>query len=400
MSELPTSDLSRLYERVRARSEALCTPLEPEDHVPQPVVDVSPPKWHLAHTTWFFETFILAVHAPDHRPLDPRYGYLFNSYYEAHGPRVARPNRGALSRPTVREVLRYREHVDQAMLGLLTSDPAPAVRTLVTLGLHHEQQHQELLVTDIKAILGRNPLQPAYATESTPALDVSVEHAVEAPTEEWLSWDGGLCEIGHAGDDFAFDNEEPRHTTYVPPVELRGDLLRNREVLDFIDDGGYERASLWHSEGLDWVRQNAIEAPLYWTRDPGAPHGWSHYTLRGPEAVDPDAPATHLSYYEAAAMASRLDARLPTEFEWEAVAPRLRTGARWEWTDSAYKPYPGFRAAPGAVGEYNGKFMVNQQVLRGASFATPPGHARLTYRNFFHAPLRWQYTGVRLARSL
>lgn len=391
--------LAARYREVRARTLALCAPLAVEDHVPQPIADVSPPKWHLGHTTWFFEAMILAVHVSGFRTFDPRYGFVFNSYYESQGARVVRAERGGLSRPTVAEVHAYRGHVDAAMARLLAQPLAPAVAALVELGLQHEQQHQELLLTDLKYILGVNPLAPAYATAATAAVDVTAEHAATTAAAAWVGWPGGLCEVGHAGAGFAFDNEAPRHQALVPACALRTTLVSNREYLAFMADGGYQRHALWHAEGLDWVRAHQLEAPLYWHRDADAATGWRHFTLAGLVDVPLDAPVTHLSYYEAFAFAQWAEARLPTEFEWEAAAPQLAWGARWEWTESAYKPYPGFRAAPGAVGEYNGKFMVNQQVLRGASFATPPGHARATYRNFFHPPSRWQYTGLRLARS-
>lgn len=392
-----TDDLLATYRAVRARTVALCAPLAVEDHVPQPIADVSPPKWHLGHTTWFFETLVLAPHQPAYRAFHPGYGFVFNSYYESVGPRVVRAERGGLSRPTVEEIHAYRAHVDAAMSALLAAPPTPALAALVALGLQHEQQHQELLLTDLKYILAVNPLTPAYATAATAAVDVAAEHAAVIGDDAWLTWPGGVVSIGHRGDGFAFDNEGPAHDALVPPCRLRATLVRNREYLAFMADGGYQRAALWHAEGLDWVRGQRVEAPLYWRRADDEPTGWQALTLTGPTPLALDAPVTHVSYYEAFAFAQWAGARLPTELEWEALAPRFTWGARWEWTESAYKPYPGFRPAAGAVGEYNGKFMVNQQVLRGASFATPPGHARLTYRNFFHAPARWQYTGVRLA---
>ena len=395
----PEQILLHRYRSVRARSERLCAPLAAEDHVPQPVAEVSPPKWHLGHTAWFFETFLLVPHRPGYRPFHPRYGYLFNSYYEAIGDRVARPERGHLSRPTVAEVLAYRAHVDEAMAALLAQPLAPAVAGLVELGLQHEQQHQELLVTDLKVILGVNPLIPAYGLQDAGVLDLGAEHdGTCPPLDDWLDLPAGTVEIGHGGPGFAFDNEGPRHAALLQAgVQLRRALVTNAEYLAFMADGGYARPALWHAEGWDWVRTLPRPAPMHW--QPGDAGQWLHYTLAGLRPLESTAPVTHVSFYEAFAFCQWAGWRLPTEFEWEAGAARLTWGRRWEWTQSAYLPYPGFRACEGAVGEYNGKFMVNQQVLRGASFATPPGHARLTYRNFFHAPLRWQYTGIRPARD-
>lgn len=389
--------LLRHYRAIRSRSVELCEPLAVEDHVPQPIADVSPPKWHLGHTTWFFETFVLARHWPNYQGFNPRFGFVFNSYYESLGPRVVRARRGDLSRPTVAEVHAYRAHVDAVIADLLSGPVGAEVATLVELGLHHEQQHQELLLTDLKYILSVNPLEPVYSATAAAAVDVHAEHAPVVGGDAWVSWEGGLVSVGHHADGFAFDNEGPRHEAFVPPSMLRTTLVRNREFLAFIRDKGYRTPALWHAEGLDWVRSHQIEAPLYWHVDEASPSGWRHQSLAGSAALPLDAPVSHVSFYEASAFAQWAGARLPTEFEWEVLAPRLSWGARWEWTDSAYKPYPGFRAAVGAIGEYNGKFMVNQQVLRGASFATPEGHARPTYRNFFHPPSRWQYTGVRLA---
>ena len=382
--------LSDQYRAIRAHSEALCAPLGPEDYVVQPIVDVSPPKWHLGHTTWFFETFLLGPHLPGYIVFDPDYNYVFNSYYETIGARVVRTDRGNLSRPTVADVYRYRHHVDDAMRRLLAQAPAE-IHGVVLLGLHHEQQHQELLLTDIKYILGHNPLFPAYragAETPPPAAPLAA-----AP----VRLAAGLYQIGFAGEGFCFDNELGRHTVYLHDAEVAGALVTNGEYLEFMAAGGYTDFRPWHAEGWEWVKANHVRAPLYWHFVDGA---WHRYSLGGLAPVDPAEFVAHVSYYEAAAYAAWRGARLPTELEWEAAAPHLQWCARWEWTESAYLPYPGFRKAPGAIGEYNGKFMVSQMVLRGASVATPPGHSRPTYRNFFHPPLRWQFTGIRLARTL
>jgi len=389
------------FQAVRQRSLALCAPLAIEDHVPQPVDYVSPPKWHLAHATWFFETLVLPRLRPGLPRHHPRYDYLFNSYYESLGQRVARAQRGTLSRPTVAEILAYRAQVDAWMLAALRQDDVPqATLDLITLGLQHEQQHQELLLTDIKFILGHNPLMPPYAVAEVADIEPAREHVGEATAPlNWHEIAGGTHEIGHIGEGFCFDNEQERHTCHLRPFRIASRLVSNQEYMAFMADGGYQRAEFWHAEAWDWLAAEGVQAPMYWFRHPDAPGSWWHYSLAGAEPLPPHAPVSHLSHYEACAYAQWAGARLPTEFEWEASAPRLDWGQRWEWTDSAYKPYPGFKKAAGAVGEYNGKFMVNQQVLRGASFATPPGHARPTYRNFFHPHLRWQYTGIRLTRD-
>jgi ergothioneine biosynthesis protein EgtB len=389
------------YQAVRQRSVALCAPLAIEDHVPQPVEWVSPPKWHLAHTTWFFETMVLLHGGRGYTCFHPQYSYLFNSYYESIGARVQRTGRGHLSRPTVAEVHAYRAHVDAAMHDVLTGPLDEATAAMIELGLQHEEQHQELLLTDIKYILGSNPLRPVYATGQAADLDMSAEHAPSSPSVQpgHVSHPGGLCEVGHTGEGFCFDNEGARHLTHLQPFEISRTLVSNRDYLAFMQDGAYQRPELWHSEGWAWLASEGINAPLYWFKPEGDTSDWWAYTLAGPAPIQLEAPVSHVSYFEAHAYAQWAGARLPTEFEWEAAHAQLDWGARWEWTESAYLPYPGFRKAEGAVGEYNGKFMVGQQVLRGSSFATPPGHSRPTYRNFFHPPLRWQYTGIRLARG-
>jgi ergothioneine biosynthesis protein EgtB len=404
---------------VRTLTEQLAAPLSPEDQTIQSMPDTSPTKWHRAHTSWFFETFLLDVELPGYRAYDDRYRYLFNSYYEAVGPRHARPERGLVSRPGAEEVGRYRQHVDGAMLDLLERPLAPALADLVTLGLHHEQQHQELLLMDIKHVLSVNPLQPAYAEAPAPPREGSGGRA-RAPG--WVEHPGGTVEVGAAGDGFAFDNEHPRHPVLLQPFALAAAPVTCGDWQGFIDDGGYRRPELWLSDGWAAVTTEGWEAPLYWS---GTSDDLTVFTLRGPRPVDPDEPVCHVSYYEADAYARWADARLPVEAEWEAIAADVPLAGRfldidalhptparpvdgvqqlfgdvWEWTASPYVAYPGFHPAAGAVGEYNGKFMVNQQVLRGGSCLTPAGHVRPTYRNFFPPGARWPMTGVRLARDL
>lgn len=384
------SGLADSYASVRRHSLNICVPLETEDYIPQPIVDVSPPKWHLAHTTWFFEEMILKPHAPGYRQYNSDYSFLFNSYYETVGERVVRDMRGALSRPTVADVYRYRQHVDEKMLKFLEDgDVSDEVRELVILGLNHEQQHQELLFTDIKYSFSVNPTFPVYKIED------AICERQQKGSSDFASVGEGLYEIGHTGDAFCFDNELAPHKVFLPAYQIQKRLVTNGEYLKFIEDKGYETFNLWHSEGWDWVNTQHIKSPLYWHYIEGE---WFHFTLGGLKALDPSLPVNHISFYEAFAFAEWSGHRLPTEFEWEAASNQFDWGLRWEWTHSAYLPYPGFSRAPGAVGEYNGKFMINQMVLRGASVATPPGHSRKTYRNFFQTNLRWQFTGIRLAK--
>jgi ergothioneine biosynthesis protein EgtB len=382
-------DLAKLYTSVRRHTEELCKPLEIEDYIPQPVVDVSPPKWNIAHTTWFFEEMILKKFVPDYQVFDEQFGFLFNSYYNSIGDRTARDHRGALSRPTVKRVFEYREHVDEKMVQLLSNKAGEELRELVILGLNHEQQHQELFLSDLKYTFSLNPLFPVYRS------DFPLVEKRDTGTGEFVKTEAGNFEIGFSGEGFCFDNELSRHRVYLEAFEIRDSLVTNREFIEFINNGGYRDPLIWHSEGWDWVNQNNVGSPLYWHQRDGE---WFNYTLAGLQKVLLDAPVCHVSFYEASAFAEWSGVRLPTEFEWEAASDKFSWGLRWEWTNSAYLPYPGFVKPDGAVGEYNGKFMINQMVLRGASVITPRGHSRNTYRNFFHPHLRWQFTGIRLAR--
>ncbi|WP_119419208.1 ergothioneine biosynthesis protein EgtB [Desertibaculum subflavum] len=406
--------LAERYAAVRNTSMALTVGLAPEDQVIQTMPDVSPTKWHLAHTTWFLETFLLTPFAPGYEVFDPSFGYLFNSYYEAIGERHPRPARGLLSRPTVGEVGRYRAAVDEAMQAWLGGVDAPrfaAAAPILEIGLHHEQQHQELLLTDIKHVLAQNPVMPAYraaAPAKRPQLGL----------DGWWDHEGGLVEIGHAGAGFAFDNESPRHRQYLPPFRLARRLVTAGQYLDFIRDGGYRRPELWLSDGWAAIKERGWAAPLYWIETEGG--AYDLLTLNGRRPLDPSEPVVHVSFYEAEAFANWTGFRLPMEAEWEVVAAGRQVagnfldaghyhptgegghlyGDAWVWTRSAYQPYPGYRAAEGALGEYNGKFMSGQMVLRGGSCATPDGHVRATYRNFFPPDARWQFSGIRLAADV
>ena len=419
-------DLAPLYERfhqTRAISNAIAAPLSAEDQTVQSMPDASPTKWHLAHTTWFFESFLLAPYLPGYRRFDERYAYLFNSYYDSVGPRHPRPQRGLLTRPSVADVGRYRAHVDEAMDELFAASRAPHCAFLIALGINHEQQHQELMLTDILHAFSCNALQPAY----DPALRAPTlsAHRPRPPRRDWHVYPAGMYEIGHCGDAFAFDNEAPRHCVYLRSFRLAAKLVTNAEWLQFIGNGGYRRPELWLSDGWATAQAEGWQAPLYWAHDAGKS---SAMTLCGSQPIDPAAPVCHVSYYEADAFARWTGKRLPTEAEWEIAAraiphrgntlgsgalrplpcsaedagssgPQQMFGDAWEWTSSPYVPYPGYRAPAGAIGEYNGKFMCNQMVLRGGSCVTPNGHVRASYRNFFYPHQRWQFTGLRLAED-
>jgi len=412
-------DLVHRFRSVRGHTEQLRAPLSAEDCVAQSMDDASPTKWHLAHTSWFFETFVLEPGLSGYRPFHPDFRVLFNSYYQQVGPQHPRPRRGLLTRPSLDEVLAYRAHVDAQVLELLAhgNGRAEPLAAVIELGLHHEQQHQELILTDAKHLLGANPLRPAYSPRPTHGV-----RAGAAPRSRWRRYPGGVHEIGDAGRTFAFDNERPRHATLLQPFALAARLVTNAEFVAFIDDGGYTRPELWLSDGWAAVQSRGWSAPLYWERRDG---GWEQFTLAGQRTLAPDEPVCHVSLYEADAYATWAGARLPGETEWETVASAVRVagnlldsgrlhpsaapsgdgvqqlfGDVWEWTRSAYGPYPGYRPPTGPLGEYNGKFMCNQFVLRGGSCVTPATHIRATYRNFFPPDARWQFSGVRLARDL
>ena len=380
--------LLEFFTETRTKSEEICKPLQIEDYVVQPIVDVSPPKWHLGHTTWFFEEFILKPHKSGYTLFDENFAFVFNSYYESVGARVVRTDRGNLSRPTVEQVYAYRKYVTQNLAEFLEEGLPEEIESIVEIGIHHEKQHQELLLTDIKYILGNNPLMPAYNNHFKESIN-------EDQTQDWIEISSGLYEIGHKGGSFSYDNELGRHQVYLNDFKISNRLVTNGEYLEFIKDGGYEKVLLWHAEAWDWVQTHKINSPLYWHNIKGE---WHHYTLNGLQKLDKNAPLAHISYYEAFAYAQWKGMRLPTEFEWEVAQSSFNWGQRWEWTESAYLPYPGYTKVDGALGEYNGKFMVSQKTLRGGSVATSSKHTRPTYRNFFHPQLRWQFTGLRLVK--
>jgi len=414
------------FHQIRNFTDTLCSGLEPEDYVVQSMPDVSPTKWHLAHTTWFFETFILKKFFGGYRPEIPEYAYLFNSYYNAAGDMHRRDLRGLISRPTVQETQRYRASIDSHIDDLVSDaeeELLDEIEPILVLGINHEQQHQELLITDIKHVFAQNPLYPVYRKAKTGALSSATPGSQSSPMQ-FIEFEEATVAIGHGGHGFAYDNEEPRHRALVPAFSLASRPITNGEYIEFVDDGGYTRPEFWLSLGWMTVNEQRWQAPLYWTKRDGA---WWQFTLSGFRPVNESEPVTHVSYFEADAYANWAGARLPTEFEWERAAfdyriegnfiedeifhPRAMSiskhdgqlhqmfGDVWEWTRSAYSPYPGYRAVPGALGEYNGKFMCNQYVLRGGSCATSRSHIRRTYRNFFQPEKRWQFTGIRLARD-
>jgi len=419
---LSRESLAELYKAVREFSHTLAEPLEIEDYVVQSMPDVSPTKWHLAHTSWFFETFVLSKALPDYKPPNPQYAYLFNSYYVLAGERHLRPKRGLISRPTVEETYSYRNHVDEGLLQFMENAGDKEWRDLasvIEIGIHHEQQHQELILTDIKHVLSENPLHPEYINKKKNGRTANTTQELR-----WVAFEGGIFNIGHQGDGFGYDNEYPNHKVYLNPFKLGSRLITNAEYMEFIEDGGYETPEIWLSEGWSSVETNGWIAPLYWQKQNGQ---WTEFTLSGLRKVAPDEPVTHVSYFEANAYARWAGSRLPTESEWEAAASNLEKdgnfvenlnfhplsldkssngnplkqmfGDVWEWTQSSYSAYPGYKTPPGALGEYNGKFMCNQMVLRGGSCATSKSHIRKTYRNFFPADARWQFMGIRLAKD-
>ncbi|MBY0536557.1 MAG: ergothioneine biosynthesis protein EgtB [Chitinophagaceae bacterium] len=375
------------FKHTRQQTENICKPLYIEDYSVQPIEFVSPPKWHLGHVTWFWEEFVLKQYKKGYKEYNADFSYLFNSYYNTVGKRVLRPTRGLMTRPSVNEVFAYRNYVTNEMLEFLETQLNDVIRNVVEIGINHEEQHQELLIYDIKYILGHQPLFPAY--------DATYKNIGLITNNQFLTHSEGVYEIGHIGNGFCFDNELNRHKVYVNNFEIAKYPVLNKEYLDFINDGGYTNFNYWHDEGWHWINTHQIKAPLYWHLIDGE---WHEYDLNGLHPLNTDTPVTHVSYYEAFAFAQWKNMRLPTEAEWEVAAPTLAIGNVWEWTNSAYLAYPGYNKAPGALGEYNGKFMVNQMVLRGASYATPLNHSRISYRNFFHANMRWQYAGIRLVK--
>lgn len=377
------------FTSVRAQTEAFCKHMTTEDYVPQPDLFVSPPKWHLAHTTWFFEEFILKPYFENYTEFDPEFSFLFNSYYNHVGKRTQRHERGLMTRPSVEQVYKYRAYVNTKIAELLKEEPNEKVCELLEVGLNHEQQHQELLITDFKYTLSLNPIHPVYHES------INLVNKKEIHTNTFAKIEEGVYEIGHQEPGFSFDNELGVHKVYIHEFEISKDLISNKEYIEFINAGAYDEFEFWLDEGWAWVNSNKVKAPLYWEEKEGK---WYNFTLAGQKEVDLEAPVVHISFYEANAFANWKKMRLPTEFEWEVASNQFEWGKRWEWTNSAYLPYPGFQIAEGALGEYNGKFMVNQMVLRGASVATSEKHSRATYRNFFHPHSQWQFSGIRLVK--
>ncbi|MDN3667427.1 ergothioneine biosynthesis protein EgtB [Algibacter miyuki] len=376
------------YKSIRLQTIAFCKHLQPEDYAIQVVSFASPAKWHLAHTTWFFETFILKNYSENYTEYDPNFNFLFNSYYNNVGDRILQTNRGNMSRPSTDHIFAYREFVDEKMLDFLKNNPTQDVLDLVLLGLNHEQQHQELLITDVKYMLGHNPLFPAYHKDVYLLKDRN-------QLQETIQIKEGIYEIGHQGDGFCYDNELGVHKVFIADFEINNFLVTNEDYIEFIEAGAYTDFNLWLDEGWSWINSQQINSPMYWHKIDGE---WHYYTLSGLQKIDKNAILSHINYYEANAFAVWKGMRLPTEFEWEIAAQQMDWGKRWEWTNSAYLAYPNFVKENGAVGEYNGKFMSNKMVLRGASVATSKNHSRTTYRNFFHPSERWQFTGIRLVK--
>ena len=382
--------LIEYYQKVRNDSMTMVKPLAVEDYIPQPSFFASPPKWNLAHTSWFFEELLLSRYKRDYKTYHPKYGYLFNSYYNSLGQRILRHNRGNLSRPTVEEIFKYRNYVDKNMEALLSNGHLSKEKEeLVVLGLNHEQQHQELFFTDLKYMFSTNPLFPSYT-------DLPYCEDSDSCDDDFVAVEEGLYEIGYKGDNFYYDNERQVHKVYLQSYQIRKSLVRNAEFIAFIEDDGYDRFEFWHDEALAWKDENQIKHPMYWIKENNK---WHQYTLAGLREINPSHILAHITFYEAAAFAQWKKLRLPTEFEWEIASDKIQWGKRWEWTESAYLPYPGYRKAEGAVGEYNGKFMINQKVLRGASVVTPRNHSRKTYRNFFHPSVGYQFNGIRLSKN-
>lgn len=380
------SALKQRFLDARNATELICSSLQKDDYSVQPIDYVSPPKWHLGHTTWFFEQFVLSEHKKDYKVFNKDFSYYFNSYYNNVGDRILRVNRGNMTRPTIDDIYQYRNHVTTNMAEFLENEILKSILDVVEIGLQHEQQHQELLTYDIKYIFGHQPAFPVLKT------DIQLQ---KEDNNDFIKIDEGVYKIGYTKEDFCFDNEQGVHNTYIHDFEIATRLVTNAEYMEFIEAGGYSNFNYWHADGWDWVQKNNISAPMYWHK---TNNDWKYYTLKGLQTINGNLPVNHISFYEAWAFAEWKGMRLPTEFEWEVASKQLNYGQLWEWTNSAYLPYPKYHKAEGAIGEYNGKFMVNTMVMRGASLATPKGHCRPTYRNFFTPDTRWHFSGIRLAR--
>lgn len=382
------TDLKKRYTTIRLLTEKHCSPLNIEDYIPQVENFASPPAWHLAHTTWFFEEMILKHYSKNYKVYNNQFSYLFNSYYNTIGKRNERSNRGAITRPTVNDIYKYRSYVDKHMINLIKLNLSKELKNLINLGLNHEQQHQELLITDLKLAFSFNPTFPVYNAKYE-------ENSLINKEQKWIKIEEGLYEIGENKKKFHYDNEKGKHKQYLYAFTIAKNLVNNKEYFEFINDGGYEKPEFWLDEGWHWVKDNNITHPLYWEK---INDQWYHFTLSGLKKIKLNTSAAHISYFEANAFASWKGMRLPTEFEWEVASNQIKWGERWEWTNSAYLPYPNFKKSKGSVGEYNGKFMINQMVLRGCSIVTSPDHSRNTYRNFFPPETQWQFSGIRLVK--